>query len=78
MKTTLASEKLDVSKDAATMREPSAEDEGYVTCPRDQRQRRRWWGLDDGPGEYTTTTVALKEEDEHKDYKNYNGCVGGG
>ena len=38
-------------------------------------QRR---GLDDRPEESTTTTEASEEEDEHTDYKNYNGCVGGG
>ena len=34
--------------------------------------------LGNGPKESTTTTEALEEEDEHEDYNNYNGCVGGG
>ena len=55
-----------------------AEDDRYVIRPRDLRQKWRRWGLDDRPKESTTTTEALKEEDEHKDYNNDNGCVGGG
>ena len=49
------------------MTEASAEDEGYVTHPRDWRQLWRRWGIDEGPKEYTTTTETSKEEDEHKD-----------
>ena len=60
------------------MTEASVEDEGYVTGPRDRRQLRRRRGLDDGPKESTTKLEASKEEDEHKDYNNEKGCVGGG
>ena len=34
-------------------------------------------GLGDRTKESTTTTEALTEEDEHKDYYNKNGGVGG-
>ena len=47
------------------MMEASAEDEGYVTRTRDQRQRRRQWGLDDGPKESKRKIEASKEGDEH-------------
>ena len=56
--------------------EALSEDVGYVTCTRDQRQRRRRQGLDGGPEESTTKTEASEEEDYHKDYNNDNGCVG--
>ena len=60
------------------MTKASAEDEGYVMRPRDWRQQRRRRGLYDGPKEIITTAEALKEEDEHEDYNNNNGCVGRG
>ena len=60
------------------MTEALEEDEGYVTCVRDRRQRRRQRGIDNGPKESTTTTEALEEEDEHKDYNKDNRCIGGG
>ena len=53
-------------------------EQGYVTRPRGQIQQRRRRGIDDRPEEFTTTAEASKEEDEHEDYKNDNGCVGGG
>ena len=56
----------------------SAEDEGYMTRPRDLIQQRRWWGIDYGPKGSTTTTDAMKEEDEHKYYNNDSRCVDGG
>ena len=58
--------------------EALAEDNGYVTHLRDRIQQRRRRGVDDGPKEYMMTTEALKEEDEHRDYNNDNGCVSGG
>ena len=60
------------------MADSSSEDEGYVTRLRDWRQQGRQQGLDDGTKESTTTAEASKEEDDHEDYNNYNGCVGGG
>ena len=60
------------------MTEASSEDEGYVKRTRDQRQRWRRRGLDEGPEESTTTTEALEEEYEHEEYNNENGCDGGG
>ena len=60
------------------MTEASEEDKVYVTRPRDQRQQRRQRGLDDGLKESTTMTEASKEENEHKDYNNENGCIGRG
>ena len=56
--------------------EASEEDEEYATRPRDWRQQQRRRGIGDGPKESKTTTEASEEEDEHKDYKNDNGCVG--
>ena len=35
-------------------------------------------GIDGGPKEYTTTTEVSVEEDNHEDYNNDNGRVGGG
>ena len=45
--------------------------------PRDWRQLRRQQGLANGPEE-STTTEALAEEDDHKDYSKENRGVGRG
>ena len=60
------------------MIEALAEDKEYTTRPKDQRQRRSWCGLDYGPKESMEMTKASAEEDDHKDYNNDNGGVGGG
>ena len=58
--------------------EASSEDKEQTTRPRDWKPQLRRRGLDDGPEEYTTTMEALAEEDEHKDFNNYNRGVSGG
>ena len=60
------------------MMEASEDEEEYTTGLRDWRKLRRQRGLDNGPEDATTTTEVLTEEDDHKDYYNKNGCVGGG
>ena len=59
------------------MAEASSEYEEYTTCPKDQRQKRRRRGIYDGPYEYTMTTETSAEGDEHEDYNDNNGRVGG-
>ena len=60
------------------MTEASAEEKEYAVYLRDRIQQHRRQELDNGPEESMTTTEASEEEDEHKDYNNDNGCVGGG
>ena len=64
-------------KDSATTTEAPSEDKGYVTRPRDLRQRRRRQVLDDRLKESTTTREALWKKDEQEDYNHDNGCVSG-
>ena len=69
---TVASAEEDGPKDSATTTEVLADDEEYMTRPRDHIQQRRQLGLDDGPKVYRTTMEASAENDQHKDYNNYN------
>ena len=68
----------DGPEDSVTTTEALAEDEEYMTRPRDRRQQRRRQGIDNGPEESTTMTEASAEEYEHEDFNKNNGGVGGG
>ena len=63
--------------DSETTMEVSADDEEKTTRMRDWRQRQRRQGIDNRPKGSMRMMEASEEEDDHEDYNNDNGGIGG-